>query len=583
MGEIEILPAQVADQIAAGEVVERPASVLRELLDNALDAGATRVEVELEAGGIDRLAVADDGKGMSRDDAVLAFERHATSKIRTGDDLQAITTLGFRGEALAAIAAVARVELVTAPRSGGDGTRVLIERGQRLEVGPAARAVGTTVVMQDLFGAIPARRKFLKTAATELDHCLRTAQRLALARPQVAFRVRQAERVLIDAPSGVDLKVRIGDLLGSRWSRGLIPVDGDGGSFRLSGFVVRSDLHRFDRDGLHTFVNQRPVRDPLLMRAIQDAYRNLLPSGAFPVVVLHLSLPPNDVDVNVHPAKAEVRFARPQEVRALVVHALRRALGSWSAVPEAPLTASSTPLPLQPPLAVTWQPPAASPASALTVDGIEPPAVHHVAETAAMIGPAADDAAPQASALAQYGDCFILAQDRDGLLIVDQHVAHERLLYEGLLTMASSGPLARQRLLFPATLELTPAREEAVAQQQQLLERLGFGLERLGGGTVLVREVPTVFGKTGPAEGLERLLQRLEREGRAGAEVLFDRLLATIACHTAVRKGMALGLPQMNYILRGLQSCDAPTHCPHGRVVSLRLTPAYLDRAFGRT
>lgn len=589
MARIRVLPPQIADQIAAGEVVERPASVLRELLDNALDAEATRIEAEIASGGIELIRISDDGLGMERDDAVLAFERHATSKICSSEDLHNILTLGFRGEALAAISAVSRLELVTAPAIG-DGTRVVLDQGRLMTAEPASRARGTSLSVRDLFGAIPARRKFLKTPATELDHCLRVIQRAALANPGIGFRLRQAERVLLDAPSGADPRGRVGDVLGSKWARGLVPVDADGGSMRLHGFAARSDLHRFDREGIHIFVNRRPVRDPMLMRAVQDGFRNLLPSGAFPVVVLYLELPPSEVDVNVHPAKSEVRFFQAQQVRAMVVAALRRALGSWAAVP-ALSSGNQTAM-------------RDSPSGSQRSDFLAPesPRIDFLVASSPPSNriPYGDEIAPHSAegaagetqrsvsrngllALAQHADCYIVAQDQDGLLIVDQHVAHERLLFEELCKMADSGPLPRQLLLFPVTLELAPAIEELALRRRDVIEKLGFGVEPLGGGTLMIREVPSVLGRSAPADAVLRVLERLEREANAGAETLFNHALATVACHTAVRKGMKLGLPQMNYILCGLQACEAPTHCPHGRVVSLRLTPEYLERSFGRT
>ncbi|MFN7965166.1 MAG: DNA mismatch repair endonuclease MutL [Acidobacteriota bacterium] len=592
MGLIRILPPQIADQIAAGEVVDRPASVLRELIDNALDAGASRIEAELTDGGIGLIRISDNGLGMERDDAVMAFERHATSKIRSGGDLQEIQTLGFRGEALAAIAAVARVELVTAP-AVGEGSRVVVDQGRLMSAGPASRSQGTSLSVIDLFAGIPARRKFLKTAATELDHCVRTIQRAALARPEVGFRIRHADRVLLDAPSAHDSKSRIADVLGSKWANGLVPVEADGGSMRLHGFAARSDLHRFDRDGFHIFVNRRPVRDAMLMRAVQDGFRNLLPSGAFPVVALYLELPPSEVDVNVHPAKSEVRFLKAQEVRAMVVAALRRALGSWAAVPSLSTDLRTSPVDPNRIREYSTNPASNGPDNP-RIDFLVASSSPTNSDTYAAEGAGAPSRADALTishlvpanglvALTQYAQCFIVAQDRDGLLIVDQHVAHERLLFEELCKMADSGPLPRQLMLFPVTLDVPPAIEELAGDHGGVLSRLGFGVEPLGGGTLLIREVPSVVGRSAPAEAVLRVLDRLEREAKAGADALFSHALATVACHTAVRKGMTLGLPQMNYILRGLHACEAPTHCPHGRVVSLRLTPEYLERSFGRT
>ena len=579
MGHVRVLAPEIADRIAAGEVVERPASVLRELLDNALDAGARRIEIELAGGGRDLVSVADDGCGLDPDDALLAFERHATSKIRSGEDLESVRTLGFRGEALAAIAAVSRVELLTSPASGGEGTRVRIDRGRLLGVERASRAPGTTVQVWELFLGIPARRKFLKSPETELDHCLRVVTRAALARPEVGFWVRHGGRTLIGSPAAGEAAGRVADLLGSRLAAGMLPIQGDGGRVAVSGWSARSDLHRPTREDIHLFVNRRPVRDPLLVRAVLDAYRPGLPGGRYPVSVLFIELPPEDVDVNVHPAKSEVRFARPQEVRALLVGAIGQALRGRAAVP------------------VFAGPSGASPAggaeNASGVDEAAPPP-HAVREgtgagepyagpapSPARLGFEGVDEAP-ARPLAQYANCYIVASDDHGLLVVDQHVAHERMIYERLIKDAESGPMARQLLLFPQTVELPPGGVETLERERTLFERLGFRFEPFGGSTVMVREVPAVLGREARPATLEDLVARAMEGDRSGAEAMFPRLLATVACHSAVRKGMPLSLEQMGYILRGLSACEVPGHCPHGRVISLRVDLAALDRGFDR-
>ncbi len=579
MGRVRVLPPDIADRIAAGEVVERPASVLRELLDNALDAGARRVEIELAGGGRDLVSVADDGCGLDPDDALLAFERHATSKIRTGDDLEKVLTLGFRGEALAAIAAVSRVELLTCPASGGEGTRVRIDRGRLLGVERASRAPGTTVQVWELFLGIPARRKFLKSPETELDHCLRVVTRAALARSEVGFWVRQGGRTLIGSPAAGEAAGRVADLLGSRLAAGLVPIVGDGGRVAVSGWAARSDLHRPTRDDIHLFVNRRPVRDPLLVRAVLDAYRPGLPGGRYPVSVLFIDLAPEDVDVNVHPAKAEVRFARPQEVRALLVGAIGRALRGRAALPVFSAVTGGSPEGT-PPSGMA----AAAPASieAVIRDGAASSWVTDAGSpTPARLAFEGTDA-PAARPLAQYANCYIVASDERGLIVVDQHVAHERLIYERLIQEAESGPMARQLLLFPQTIELPPGGVESLERERALFERLGFRYEAFGGNTVIVREVPAVLGREARPATLADLVARTTEGDRAGAEAMFPRLLATVACHSAVRKGMPLSIDQMGYILRGLAACEIPGHCPHGRVISLRVDLAALDRGFDR-
>ncbi|MBP7148458.1 MAG: DNA mismatch repair endonuclease MutL [Acidobacteria bacterium] len=574
MGRIKVLTPEVADRIAAGEVVERPASVVRELLDNSLDAGAGRIDIELEAGGCELVAVADDGCGVDRDDALLAFERHATSKIRTGDDLDSVATLGFRGEALAAIAAVSRVELVSS--AGGEATRVLMDRGRLVTVEPASRARGTSISVRGLFHGIPARRKFLKSSPTELDHALRAAQRAALGWPEVGFRLGHGGRVLLEAPGPVPPRARIADVLGARWARDLLETEADGGRARIFGWVARADQHRTDRLGLHLFVNRRPVRDPLLLRAVADAGRGIIPAGRFPVVVLFLEVLPADVDVNAHPAKAEVRFHHPQEIRALVTGALGRAWASRAAAPLVGVPAAGPPA--RPTFAPAPHPQAARFEFAVREPGAFPPPAPAAAAATTAAPPA--DGSPRA--LAQFRDCYIVAADERGLLVVDQHVAHERLLFEQLIADADAGPLPRQALLFPEPLDAGPAELDSLERHRQALERIGFRYEPFGGTAVIVREVPAILGRGAGPGSLLAVVAELEATGKAGSEALFRQLLATLACHAAVRKGMPLGRDQMQYILRGLAGCELPTHCPHGRVIALRVDLAALERGVDR-
>lgn len=594
MGKIQILTPAVADRIAAGEVVERPASIVRELLDNALDAEARRIDIDLESGGIDLVSVADDGLGMAPDDAVLAFERHATSKIKTGEDLEQVATLGFRGEALAAIAAVSRVELVSRPVSAAEGTLVVIDKGRLVLSEPASRSPGTTVMVRNLFIGIPARRKFLKGPGTELDHSLATIQRTALARWEIGFRVRQGGKELLSAPPAAEPGERIAAVLGSRRATALVAERGGSDGLKLAVWAGRADLHRPTRDGIHLFVNRRPVRDPLMLRSVFDVYRPILPGGRFPVAVIYLEIQPVDVDVNVHPAKAEVRFHRPQEVRSLILATLGQVLARREAIPflggpppgpraVSPLGGGAN-LPPSVPTGLPWL---GSREREFRGSGDWSVADRQGTEGDRRLSPAQESWAPAAPgparALAQFRDCYILAEDSQGLLVVDQHVAHERLLFEQLIRQAEQGPLLRQRLLFPEPVEIGPGGEELVERHRDLLERSGFQVEPFGAGTVVVREVPAVLGRGARAEHLLDLLPKLQDGDRLGVEGLFQHLLATVACHSAVRKGMALPLDKMNFILRGLASCAAPSHCPHGRVISLRVDLSALDKNFDRT
>ncbi|UCF68893.1 MAG: DNA mismatch repair endonuclease MutL [Acidobacteriota bacterium] len=593
MGRIHVLPPAVADRIAAGEVVERPASVVRELIDNSLDAGARRLQIELEEGGKAVVAVADDGHGMGVDDALLAFERHATSKISRSEELGAIVSLGFRGEALAAIAAVARVELVTCSGSGVAACRVVVDRGRLLRQEPASRAPGTSVIVRGLFDGVPARKKFLKSQQTEMDHCLRAVQRAALARPEVGFRLVHGDRALLVTAPSDNPRERVIDVLGSRWSRALVAAGAEAGAYRVAAWIGRADTFRPTRVGIHVFVNRRPVRDPLLLRAVCDGYRNFLPAGRFPVAVVYLELPPEELDVNVHPAKSEVRFERPQQVRSLIVGAIQRALAGLDAIP--PFEAQRAVRGMVPttdeatgPDAARALPPFRDAGARASAAGTGPPARVQVADAHAKAAPGASaaealpfgDNAPRA--LAQYRDCFIVAADDRGLLVVDQHVAHERLLYEQLLRQADQGPLPRQALMFKDPVEADAAEMELIDRHRELLSRLGYKIELFGEQAFVVREAPQILGRAARPVVLSDILDRLRQGEAPRAETLFSELLATVACHTAVRKGMPLTPEKMTYILQGLRCCEAPSHCPHGRVISLRVELDALERAFDR-
>ena len=580
MGSIHILEPAVADRIAAGEVVERPASVVRELIDNALDAEAWRIAVDLTAGGLEQIVVSDDGTGLALEDARLAFERHATSKIETGSDLERIVTLGFRGEALAAIAAVARVEMITRTADAAGGTRVVVDHGRRQAVEPASRARGTTVRVERLFGAIPARRKFLKSAGTEQEHVRRVVHRAALARTEVGFHLTQNGKALVALPPDADGDARIRSVLGRRIGGALIPVTEDAGTYAVRAWVGPWDVHRHNRDGIHMFVNRRPVRDPLQLRVITDTYRPRTPARRFPVIVLYVELPEDEVDVNVHPAKSEVRFHQPRQVRALVSAALGRALGTRGATPAlggGPVRTGgagayewvSRPAPgsVDPPSMATSELPWEATDPDLTGEG---PAREGESELTGV------------RPLAQFRNTFILAEDAGGLLIVDQHVAHERILYEQLARGQDRAGLARQAVLAPEPLELDAHQRELLREHRELTERLGFQVESFGEEAVVVREVPAVAGRTVGGDALVAVLARLDEGDRAGAQDLFDHLLATLACHSAVRKGDPLTREKMAFLLQGLYKCEAPSHCPHGRRISMRVDLSVLNAQFQR-
>ena len=576
MSLIRVLPPEVANQIAAGEVVERPASVVKELVENALDAGAARVTIDIEAGGADLVEVRDDGCGMDPVDALLACERHATSKLRQGADLQAIRTFGFRGEALPSIASVSRLTLTTST-GGAGGLRLRIDAGRVVETGPAAHPRGTTVRVEGLFHNTPARRKFLRTPATEASQIADLVARVAAAHPAIAFRLRSQGREMLAWPAVPSLADRVTQILGADEGRLLRPVDHSEGAVRVAGLASTPALSRGAPRDVFLYVNERPIRDRRLMHAVHEAYATLLPRGRFPVVFLFLRIPVEQVDVNVHPAKAEVRLERAGAVHDVVLRGLRAALGvarPFAALGDRPLSVGET--------SPGWEaPPPAAVRSMTPVTGTGDPAA-----AAAVPVPAGGDlfgAERTLAPLAQYEETYILASGSDGLVIVDQHAAHERVLYERLLDDAAASRMARQRLLFPVVLEVPAAATAALEEARSLLDELGFSIAPSGPGMLRVEEVPAAV-PAGSVEALARetLGEILERDrSRAGAD-LRHRLAASTACHAAVRAHEALSPTVMGRILDDLLRARSPMTCPHGRPTLIRLPLGRLEREFGR-
>ncbi|HET9768672.1 MAG TPA: DNA mismatch repair endonuclease MutL [Thermoanaerobaculia bacterium] len=611
---IRLLPDQLVSQIAAGEVVERPASVVKELVENALDAGATAVTIDLEAGGRRRIVVADDGSGMGRDDALLAFDRHATSKIAQFEDLLRVATLGFRGEALAAIAAVARVELVTAegPREDGSSTdpgwRVRIEGGRVIAAEPAARARGTTIEVASLFFNVPARRKFLKTASTELRRAVEVVQGYCLTRPEVRFELRHEGRTLIAAPVAgpgeVGARERIRQLFGAAVADDLVELTAaHRGGEQIRGFVGRPASARARR--LFVFVNGRLLRDRALLAAYYGAVREEWRSEEAPSLFLFLAVPPEEVDVNVHPQKAEVRFRDPglaERVRSALRDALRRARGEA----EAPLHAVHS---LAAPLA--WEglggdqragDPFAREAEIPThwpSTVAEPVAGWPMATTAAATTKIAEVRYPAPAPvplsgpgggrnslrlLGQYKGALLLLESPDALLLLDQHAAHERILYERLSRAMSAAAPAVQRLLEPRLLPLGPAEALRLSELVAELAPLGFLLEPLSGGDLALTAAPAVLS----ADEAEALLLLLagEDEGPGDAARLRERVLGSVAasraCRGAIKIHRPLSGPEMEQLVSQLLACDDPYTCPHGRPTLLEMRDAELERRFWR-
>jgi len=558
---IRVLPQLLVSQIAAGEVVERPASVLKELLENSIDAGARAITVVLEAGGTKRVQVEDDGSGIPRDELPLSLARHATSKIGSLEDLEAVTTMGFRGEALASIASVARVSITSRTREAAHGAAISAEGAQLGEVHPAARAQGTTVSVADLYFNTPARRKFLRTEATEFGHCEDVFRRIALARPDLAFalkhngRVNQALRVQTPAE-------RIAALLGEQFAG--MALDMASGALRLAGLAGSPHAATARADSQYFFVNGRYVRDRLLSHAAREAYAELLHGERQPAYVLYLEIDPRAVDVNVHPAKTEVRFRDPRAIHQFVFHALKRALSPSAAEAPVAYAAVSQGRPIQAALAV------------------EQPLGSYQSFVPTPIAKG-ENAPPLGYALAQLHGIYILAQNEAGLVLVDMHAAHERIVMEKLKANLDAGAVQRQSLLVPAVLSAEALDIATAEENRAALEKLGLEVSVSGPNELAVRAAPAPLAG-GDIAGLARDVLREIREYGA-SQVLSSRqneLLATMACHAAVRANRALSVVEMNALLREMEETERSGTCNHGRPTWYQLTLADLDRLFMR-
>jgi len=590
---VQRLPDDLVNKIQAGEVVERPASVVKELVENALDAGARSVHVEIEDGGLSLVRVRDDGCGMTREDAALALERHATSKLRTFEDLQSIATHGFRGEALPSIAAVS--ELVLRTRVDGEtaGTEVAASHGRPLRVRDAGHPRGTTVEVRDLFGAVPARRKFLKSAPAEASHVAEAVTLLALARPRTGFSLRSSGRTIVEAPPVDGLAARLVQLFGAKALEDLLPVEGGTEWVAVRGFVSRPDRPRPARPDLRLFVNLRPVRDRALARAVLEAFRSSGAGDKGFLAFVFVEVPSHVVDVNVHPAKTEVKFADGRTVFAAVERAVRQALSEGvRQAPRVELAQGPRDVPAAAQAALDRY--FESGASAVAEGGprswggvfgsggpsaVEPPD----GEAEAPFPGAAPAAGPRV--LGQHRLTYVVASDGDELVLVDQHTAHERVRFEALLERASRHLVESQGLLEPLVLDVAPELRPVLDGFREHLGELGYDVEPFGGGAVRLRAVPAVLGTGDPGPSLERLLRDLrERETSHWAvSSARDRLAATIACHSAVRAGQPLHLDAMAAIVRDLAATAHPTLCPHGRPTVVRVPKEELSRWFGRT
>ena len=587
MPRIAILPNAVADQIAAGEVVERPASVVKELVENALDAGATTIEIAIEDGGRGGIRISDDGCGMERDDVVLALERHATSKIRTADDLVGVRSFGFRGEALPAICSVSRLELETAV-ADGVGTRVRAAGGSVLEIGEAARRRGTTVFVQGLFFNTPARQKFLRGARSEWRAASEAIIAIALVRRDVRFVVHHDDRSALVLPPAASLRERIGALWGADYADRFVPVDHVSGPTLVTGLVERpSDVGTAGRR-MHLAVNGRVVRDTGIVRAGEAAYRSTLPPGLRPSMFLELVVAADTVDVNVHPAKAEVRFRDRWVTERVVEQAVRRALGTMESA-----TAFG---------GFSWggaRPGAESGGQGAQVD-VEVLRPQPVSDGAPIFAGVPGDILPDGTRdgavadenvrgvelrvppLVQLRRTYLMFEQERGVVLIDQHSAHERVLFEQFMRVLDSGASPSQRLLFPMTLHLGPAEGEAFEAHRGALERLGFEIEGFGGHTLLVRSVPMPHPRFDAEACLRETLAALAGDRGPSTAARHERLAATVACKAAIKAGDALSPEEMRALFLALERTTLPAHDVHGRATIVQLSWDELERRFGR-
>ena len=575
---IKVLPTVVANQIAAGEVVERPASIVKELVENSLDAGARRIEIQTEQGGAKRILVRDDGHGIPPDELPLALARHATSKIAIADDLLEIGSLGFRGEALASIASIARVTVTSRVAEETNGRALVVEGGEIVADRPAAHPVGTTIEVEDLFYNTPARRKFLKTERTEVQAVDQVVRRLLLARMDVAFDLRQGKSVLNVPANEQDLRLR--RVLGDAFLQECVHIDERRGDLALKGWVGLPTHNRRQADQQFFFVNGRVVRDKLVAHAIRQAYRDVLFHGRHPVFVLHLSLPGEGVDVNVHPTKHEVRFRESRQVHDFIFGSLSRALREVR--PDTPATAMQ-PLEVAEPLPTTPRLPGLVPQPATTYARPSAPSFQAVVREVALPAEQAQEDAPLGYAIAQLHGVYILAQNAEGLVLVDMHAAHERLTYERMKRQVAAEGLAQQRLLVPVTVNLGGHEADLAETHAEDLAQMGLVLHRLGPQAVSVREVPQALAD-GDVEALVRdVLSELATHGVT--TLLKDRhddLLATMACHGSVRANRSLTVPEMNALLREMEVTENAGQCNHGRPTYTQLSMTELDRLFLR-
>lgn len=565
---IIVLAPDVVSKIAAGEVVERPASVVKELVENALDAGASQISIEANGGGVNSVRVSDNGAGIPRDDIRLAFQRHATSKIASLADLDNTTSLGFRGEALPSIAHVAQVELVTRSKDAASGTYVRVQDGKVAETGVRAHPQGTTVTVRNLFRRIPARLKFLKSASTENGHITNLVSQYSLAFPRVRFTLVIERRRVLHTPGSGSLRDVIAEIYGLPTAQAMLEIERTGKEVGIapvvSGYISPPSLSRASRSYVSFFVNQRWIQSRSLARAVEKAYEGLLGSGRYPVAVVNLAVSPQSVDVNVHPTKREVRFSQEPIVFNTVYGAVRRTLAARAPVPEMGTSPISVPVP------TTQQ------------KSLELP-VAEERDLSAPVTMSQAKAAPEMPALrvlGQVASTYIIAEGPDGLYLIDQHAAHERVLFEKVQAQRAQQGVEVQSLLEPLTIELDPRQEEMLKGGEHILGRFGFGIEPFGERTILLRTVPAMLAGKGIEGAVKEALESLDEDSDPARTD--ERLAASLACHGAVRAGQVLTQDEMRQLVRQLEKASCPRTCPHGRPTMVYLSSGRLEREFGR-
>jgi DNA mismatch repair protein MutL len=589
-GRIRLLSDALVDQIAAGEVVERPASVVKELVENSLDAGARKIRVEIRDGGSALIAVTDDGSGMSAAELPMALQRHATSKLSQAADLMRITSFGFRGEALPAIASVSRFRILSRRHGADHGFEIQCDGGKILRESEAGGPPGTRIEVADLFGSIPARRKFLKRPGTEWGHVVDWLGRLAMVRPDIHIEAQRDDRPAIVWPACEDPRDRIAAILSDDDAAALLEVDEHSPACRIHAFISTPERTRANGQALYLFVNGRPVRDRLLRHALIEAYRDLLPRGRFPIGVMFVEVAPENVDVNVHPAKWEVRFSDPQAIHRAIRHAVRKAMSSrqWLGEMRSPVDRRTN----APASTDDWVFASGAGGAEYVADRIAQPTEQLVDEDTESVR----DARPPVPSfgelplIGQLRASYLLAESEDGLIVVDQHAAHERILYEGLRRAWLEAGVARQGLLLPETVAVSPTGLAAIEESSELTLRLGFEIESFGDGTVLVRAIPAELAGqdvVGLVTELASALEELERGDDSDASAIrwlpkLDRLFATLACHSARRFGDHLPEEEQHAILAGLDTIPWAPTCPHGRPVAILISQADLELRFRR-